>query len=365
MCNAFTRQGIEVTLYMEGGDDFFERVKDLEENAFKEKFLFKVYSWKKILNNRLLNRFLIRNRIKKIVKLEQPDVVFTRESAFLRPILKTNTPVIFESHNIKQHTRYLLVSKYLEREIIRASKNSHFICLFSISEALSNRWKELGIEPKKLFSWHDGFDKSLFLKPLTKKEARENLKLSLHKTIVSYTGGLYYDREIETIIKLAGCFPDVFFLVIGGPEENRLHFQSLSRKKEIHNIEFTGLIRHNDIPAYLYASDVLLALWSKKVPTINFCSPLKLFEYMASGTLILAHAFPTIKEVLVDNEDAILCQPGDFDSVKEKLEEAILKYKDCNFGENARIKAFNQYTWDMRAGKMLEFLNDLPDLQLQ
>ena len=359
MCNAFSRLGIKVTLYMEGNDDFHERVKDLEESAFKEKLLFTVLSWGKILDNRLLNRFLIRRRIRDIIKLEQPDVVFTRESAFLNPILKTNTPVIFEAHNIKQHTRYTIVSRYLEKVILKTSKNSNFICLFSISDALSKQWKDLGVEENKLFAWHDGFDVDLFTEKIDKPEARKDLELPVNKTIVTYTGGLYFDREIENIVELAGNFPDVTFLIIGGPEENRLFFQDMAEKKGIPNIIFKGLINHSKIPEYLYASDVLLALWSKKVPTINYCSPLKLFEYMASGTLILAHAFPTIREVLIDNKDAILCRPDSFDDLKEKLTEAITVFPNSDIGARAREKAFEKYTWDIRAHKLIAFLKDI------
>lgn len=362
MCNAFSRMGIQVTLYMEGGDDFNERVRDLEENAFREKLLFNVLSWRKVMKNRLINRFLVRKRVKRIVKREHPEMVFTRESAFLTPILRTGATVIFESHNTKQHTRYTIVSRFLEKVILKSAKKDNFIALFSISEALSQQWKTLGVDEKKLFAWHDGFDTTLFADKMDKPNARTELGLPMDKTIVTYTGGLYFDREIENIIELAGCFPGVIFLIIGGPEENRLIFQDMAVKKGITNITFKGSVNHLMIPAYLYASDVLLALWSKKVPTINFCSPLKLFEYMASGSLILAHAFPTIKEVLVDNEDAVLCPPDNFDILKEKMAKAISLSANNTMGAKAREKAFEKYTWDMRAGKLIGFLNGLSSI---
>jgi glycosyltransferase involved in cell wall biosynthesis len=65
---------------------------------------------------------------------------------------------------------------------------------------------------------------------------------------------------------------------------------------------------------------VLLALWSKKVPTINYCSPLKIFEYMASGRIMVAHGFPTIKEVIKHNKNGLLARPDDFNDLVEKRE---------------------------------------------
>jgi len=193
---------------------------------------------------------------------------------------------------------------------------------------------------------------------MNKNAAREKLNLPIDKTIVTYTGGLYPDREIDNIIKLAKKFPGVYFMVIGGPENNRQYFRKVAQENSVPNINFMGFVEHNTIPQFLYASDILLALWSSKVLTINYCSPLKLFEYMAAGRLILAHDFPTIREVLEDNVDAIFCMPDNFESLKSKLGEVLTRINDdSNIGENARNKAFELYSWDTRVAKLLEFIN--------
>jgi len=236
--------------------------------------------------------------------------------------------------------------------------SQNFKCLFSISEALSEYWKQKGVPSEKLFAWHDGFESSLFENHIDKNAAKSKLNLSIDKTIVTYTGGLYPNRDIENIVYLAKEFPDVDFLVIGGPEKNRLHFKQLSHEKKVSNINFMGFVEHNLIPQYLYASDILLALWSSKVPTINYCSPLKIFEYMAAGRTIVAHDFPTIREVLENEKDSILCEPDNFDSLKSALSKALLDQNASNYGKTARDKAFKLYSWDNRVTKLLEFMQN-------
>ena len=83
-----------------------------------------------------------------------------------------------------------------------------------------------------MFAWHDGFDLSLFEKYIDKNTARSKLNLPENKKIVTYTGGLYPDRDIENIIYLAREFPDDMFLVIGGPENHRQNFEKLSLQRE-------------------------------------------------------------------------------------------------------------------------------------
>ena len=104
---------------------------------------------------------------------------------------------------------------------------------------------------KKLFAWHDGFDASIFEKHINKDIAKSKLGLPVNKTIVTYTGGLYPDRDTENIIYLANDFPELYFIVIGGPEINRQYFQRISKEKSVSNINFMGFVKHNLIPNYL------------------------------------------------------------------------------------------------------------------
>jgi len=358
MCNAFARLGLDVKLYMEGDQATADQIDAFKNTAFKDQLDFEVGFWSRVHKNGLINRILLRSKIKEIIKHEQPDIVFTRASAFLKPIVQTATPVIYESHNARQHNRYLLLHKYFQRQVVSASYKNNFLCLLSISDALKEYWKTTGAMEDKLFSWHDGFDESHFKTPKGKTKAREQLNLPQEKTIVTYTGGLYPKREIDKVILLAKEYPEILFMVIGGPEKNKLHYENMAKSMSVANIRFLGYKKHNDIPDYLFASDVLLALWSKHVPTINYCSPLKLFEYMAAGRVILAHGFPTIKEVLTDQHDAIICEPDNFDDLKHSLPLAIEKAQTNVLGLNAREKALSQYTWDKRAASVLGFINN-------
>lgn len=357
MCKALSCNGVKVRLFIEGDDSFDKNLDAFEKGAFTSELPFEVSHWSRMNSNQLFNKILIRKKILRLIKLEQPDIIMTREPFFLKPISKTGIPVIYESHNSRQHVSLNILHKYILKEIIKAARRKNFLILFCISKALSEYWIKQNVEISKVFVWHDGFDVQLFTNQKEKARARELLSLPKDKKIATYTGGLYPDREIESIIKLAQINPDVHFLIIGGPVANKRYFESLAIDSQITNICFKGFVDHNTVPEYLFASDVLLALWSEKVPTIKYCSPLKLFEYMASGRIILAHNFPTIREVLIDGKDAVFCKPSDFEDLNNQFQRALAFSGEETVGIAAREKAFALYTWDNRAREMINYLD--------
>ena len=358
MCTAFVKSGYKVTLAMQKNNGFEYNAKEFINNTFREGINFEIITWNQKSKNNFFNKILVKKSIVQIAKQNNPDIIFSRDSYILNALLKINIPIIYESHNSRLHTGKNILHYFLEKRLLRAVHSPNFKCLFSISEALSKHWEQKGVPKNKLFAWHDGFDASLFEKHIDKNKAKSKLNLPIDKKIVTYTGGLYLNRNIENIIYLAKEFPDLMFLVIGGPEKYRQYFKKMSQEEAVFNINFMGFVEHNLIPNYLYASDILLALWSSKVPTINYCSPLKIFEYMAAGRTIVAHGFPTIREVLENEKDSILCKPDNYDSLKLSLMKALAEKDTNKYRKMARKKAFKLYSWDNRVMKLLEFMQN-------
>ena len=79
---------------------------------------------------------------------------------------------------------------------------------------------------------------------------------------------------------------------------------------------------------------------------------------MAAGRTIVAHDFPTIREVLENEKDSILCEPDNFDSLKLSLIKALAEKDTNNYGKMAREKAFKLYSWDNRVRELLEFMQN-------
>jgi len=64
---------------------------------------------------------------------------------------------------------------------------------------------------------------------------------------------------------------------------------------------------------------------------MDYCSPLKLFEYMSTGNKILLHEFNVFKEVIFSSPLINLCEPEDADSEWDRyfeLKERVISNED-------------------------------------
>ena len=277
--------------------------------------------------------------------------IFTRSPLVSIYSINKVDNLIYEAHNA-YFTKQKYLDVYYRRKFKKIIKKDSFKMFLSISNNLKNYWIENGILDSKSIALHDGTSTDFkIVEPKLSFPFKINGRLK-----VTYTGSLYEDRGIVRILKLAKDF-DVFdFLVIGGPKNNAENYRKIAETRGLSNIKFIGPVDHKEIPYYLSRSDVLLALWSRSVPTIEYCSPLKVFEYLNSNKLIVADGYTTIKEVLTHNDNAILCEPDNYESLKNALRRIA---KDpsllgLGIGNNNLIKS--KYSWDRRVDIIIEKL---------
>ena len=109
---------------------------------------------------------------------------------------------------------------------------------------------------------------------------------------------------------------------------------------------------------YLLAADVLVLPHSARdLQTKCHSSPLKLFEYMASGRPIVASRIPSVSEILTDQEEAVLVEPDNPKALAEGIRKILYDPElTSTIAENARVKVQN-FSWINRARSMLDFFS--------
>ena len=212
--------------------------------------------------------------------------------------------------------------------------------------------------PSKRVIAPDGVDLERYQNLPSPGEARQALGLPQGLT-AGYTGHLYPGRGLGLLVELARRFPQVHFLWVGGRPEAVTGWQAELSAQHIHNITLTGFVENCRLALYQAAAEVLLMPYERVITgssggnTADFCSPMKMFEYMACRRAIISSDLPVIREVL-NETNAVLCPPEDADAWAEALSTLLQdETRRTALGQQAWLDV-QPYTWLERQRRALE-----------
>ena len=150
-------------------------------------------------------------------------------------------------------------------------------------------------------------------------------------------------------------------LFVGGTKKDVAEFSAFVEKElpEFKDrLKILGYKRHEEIPHFLCAADVIVVPTSAKESIGSHeTSPLKLFEGMAARRPLVVSDTPSAREVVSDNE-VIFFRPDD----AKDLALAISQLLDNPAKASEKVKnaweKVRGMSWDSRARKILVFLNN-------
>jgi glycosyltransferase involved in cell wall biosynthesis len=182
------------------------------------------------------------------------------------------------------------------------------------------------------------------------------------KKNIGYIGHLYDGRGIEMMIELACDNPLKGFHLIGGNETDIARWKKVALR--IENIFFYGYKAHHELAAYAINFDILVAPYQGAVSvnkgsnTVNWMSPLKIFEYMSYQKPFICSDLPVLREVLTDNHNCLLAEYNN----KQSWQCAINRiYSDSDLAakivEGAKSDLEHKYSWKSRASKIVASLS--------
>jgi glycosyltransferase involved in cell wall biosynthesis len=244
----------------------------------------------------------------------------------------------------------------------RILTNSNLQCLVIVSKALETSLQESFsslLEGQNIVVAHDAVDLDEFDLRLTQVEARKKVNLPEDAFIAGYTGSFFRGKGIEIISELASNLKEFVFVAVGSKPKDLLSFKDKTQSFGLGNLIIRNFSPHKLIPVYLKAFDILLmphqkltSAHQRKLDTILSLSPLKMFEYMASGRPIVASRLNTTEEILVHQKNALLVTPSDIDAWGQCIR-TLKKNKALaeKMAEQAR-KDVKTYSWDERVKKI-------------
>lgn len=177
---------------------------------------------------------------------------------------------------------------------------------------------------------------------------------------VSYTGSLYPGKGIDTILCIARKLPELTVNIAGGPERV---WNEMYKRDAPPNVTYLGWQDQRTIQELQAGSEVLLLPNHPDVLTNNgrdnigrYTSPLKLFEYMASGRPMIVSDLKTFRSI-VSKDNAVLVDWSDCDRwVAELLDLIEDEDRQNRLADNALQRFSAKYSWARRARLIHEML---------
>ena len=341
MCDAFSEKKCNVRLFVP------YKQKNLNYRTLKKKYLLKksfvIDSFFKNKIKRgfftyLIYSFKIYNELK---NKKKNSLIISRSilPALILNILGLKT--ILEVHTeLRGLTKIIfLISKYL----ISIDKFKFIL----IHRNLNNK---LVLQKKQFIVLDDCVD----LRDFNFKAKKKNQ--------CAYTGSFVKGKGVEIIIKISKKLPNVKFNLYGNKRtlNSSLHDEIRNSK----NIVLNNYVTYNRIPMILKTNKVLLMPYEKEAGVLiddldvsSYISPLKLFDYLASGSIIIASRKKAYNHILKNSYNCFLINSFNEDEWSKKIVKIINnKFKSNKISINS-IKTAKKFSWLDRCQKILEFAN--------
>ena len=282
------------------------------------------------------------------------DLVFSRNlRACLAPALR-GVPTVFEAHTVTSMVRPQ------DRAVLsRLQRARGFRGVVAISRALADDLvAQLDVDPDRILVAHDA------VRPEVGAGAEvlpEVAPASGGPTSVAYTGGLFPGKGAELIPAIAIRCPTLTFHVAGGPPEAADRLREDAERVGATNVVVHGRIDPAAARRLQRSCDILIAPFARRVLSVSgddiarWTSPLKVFEYLASGRPMVVSDLPVLREVLRPDVDALMVPPEDVDAFAA----AVLRLADDpglreRLAASALERVHREFTWDLRAQRILE-----------
>lgn len=171
-----------------------------------------------------------------------------------------------------------------------------------------------------------------------------------------YTGSFYAGRGVDLVLEAARRVPDVHFTLVGGTVKEL----AVSAGQIPSNVHIRPRLPRVEIPAVLESADILLMPYARKVTidgsgdTSRFCSPLKLFEYLAAGRAVISTRLEAISEVLKDDLNSVLVDDPDPGVWADEIRLLAGDPERRHRLSAAALDTARQHTWESRAATILK-----------
>jgi glycosyltransferase involved in cell wall biosynthesis len=298
---------------------------------------------------RLFEKWGFAARVARDPRLDQADVVYTRNLPSVWMLLRAGRLVAYE--HFRPWGDQIPPLQPALRAMLR---HPRLLAAIFHSEHTRERYRRLGVPEARMLVAHNGWDPARMEPRLTRAEARQKLGLESNRFTVVYSGRLNARKGLDVLLATARLAPEIGFVLVGSEGEGSVEREA----RTIPNVRVVPWQRFRDLAPWLYSGDVLIIPPSLEPLERHGTTvlPIKLFLYLAAGRAVLAPRAPDTAGLLIDGHNAVLVPAGDVATTLAALRALAADPGRAERLSQGALATATGLTWDARAEKIERFL---------
>ena len=278
-----------------------------------------------------------------------PDIYITRNffTCFLLIIFRKKT-ILELHHDLNIESR---IVRFLVKRTNFLNSN-RLINLIAITKKVGQYYiDDYSVKKKKIVVLPSGSSiNPCFNKPIIKKEYN-----------IGYLGSLYNSRGFNLIQKLAKLDKKNIYHVYGDTK----HLKNLLSLRNIKNLKINDYVPYREVPKILLEMDIVLMPYTSSITVAGdvgditkYTSPLKLFDYLSTGKVIICSDISVLKENLNSKINAIFIK--NFTNVntwKMEIQKLVNQVNKLTIISKNNFKHSKNFSHNVRAKKILKIIN--------
>ncbi len=302
------------------------------------------------------------NMVWPVIHEKQADIVVSHDLPMLYSArvfaAQKKCKLVYDSHELYTEQEYSLYEKSAWKKIEK--ENIAFCDLIitvnqSIANILQDRYnlKQVAV----ITNAYQASDQSI---DFDSKLLHKNLSLDSNVKILLYQGGLIDNRNLDAMIDVLLYLPEHFHIVYMGEGNYQFKLVSKANKMKLSNrVHFHQKVTQSVLLKYTASADVGFIPYLPTSINTRYCSPNKLYEYIAAGLPVISHDLIEVKKILLTNNFGKVVDFQDVQCVAKTLLTLIENHSMYQGIKEAISAKKQKYCWFHEENKLKSLFREL------
>lgn len=200
-----------------------------------------------------------------------------------------------------------------------------------------------------------------YSKPFCHNLLHQALGIPLDKKILLFQGGLSQGRHLEALVhSVKHIKNDLVVLVILGDGQLKNRLKRLAHTQKINNrIYFHPAVPQRELLAYTQSADAGIIPYQAICLNNYYCTPNKLFEFIAAGIPILASDLPEINAVVLKNQIGLTGDMSHVNVLAQLIDEFFSNQERLKQWKKNTLKAQSDFSWENEERKLVRIFKGI------